>query len=136
MEWLGILFIVIAGVLNAIQTAIIAALSKGLGQVALASPVVFAVGLVFTLLLMPLMGVRLSDFRKLAEPAWWSYLGGLCGAVFILAMLSQTQKFGSGVFVAATGASPSLVSRTTRLRSLATVRGPNQALPSPNETLG
>ena len=67
-----------------------------MGQVALAAPVVFAVGLVFTLLLMPLMGVRLSDIGKLAGPPWWSYLGGLCGAVFILAMLSQTQKLGSG----------------------------------------
>ena len=102
MEWLGILFIVIAGVLNAIQTAINASLSKSLGQVALAAPVVFAVGLVFTLLLMPLMGVRLSDIGKLAGPPWWSYLGGLCGAVFILAMLSQAQKLGSGVFAAAT----------------------------------
>ena len=102
MQLWGIAFIVAAGVLNALQTAMNAQLNKSLGQPALAAPIVFLVGLTGTLVLAPILGAHVHDYVKLGKTPWWAFLGGLCGAVFIYAMLTQTQKIGAGVFVAAT----------------------------------
>ena len=102
MQWLAVIFIIVAGVLNALQTGFNAQLAKSLGQPALAAPIVFVIGLIACLAAMPFFGTRIGDYQKLATTPWWALLGGLCGAVFIYAMLTLTHKVGAGVFVAGT----------------------------------
>ena len=63
------------------------------------APIVFLIGLVRTLAVLPSMGANV-DYASLKEPPWWAFQGGLCGAVLVYAMLAQTQRIGPGVFVA------------------------------------
>ena len=99
MPWAMYGLIVAAGVLNGLQTGMNAQLNKSLGQTILAAPVVYVVGLAAMLLAAPFLGARPGDYAKIAQTPWCAFLGGLCGAVFIYAMLATTQKVGAGVFM-------------------------------------
>lgn len=98
-QWI---LIAIAGILNGLQPALNAQLNKSLGQTILAAPVVYLTGLIAIALAAPFVGVRLADYARLQETPWWAFLGGVCGAVFIYAMLSTTAKIGAGAFMAVT----------------------------------
>lgn len=102
MQWALFGMIVVAGVFNGLQTGMNSQLTKTLGNPLLAAPVVYVVGLVALLAAASWSGVKLGDYSKLGAAPWWSYLGGLGGALFIYAMLSTTQKIGAGVFTATT----------------------------------
>ncbi len=102
MQWAIYPFLILAGVLNAVQTGMNAQLNKSLGKPILAAPIVYSVGLLAMLALSPFLGAKLSGYAKLAETPWWAYLGGIGGAVFIYAMLATTQKVGAGVFTGLT----------------------------------
>jgi bacterial/archaeal transporter family-2 protein len=98
-------FVIIAGVLNGLQTGMNAQLTKSLGNPALAGPIVYGVGLIGALAVvavMPLFGVKYADYGKLAQTPWWAIAGGLAGVVFTLATLTATPKIGAGSFVAIT----------------------------------
>ena len=95
-------FIIVAGILNGLQTGMNSQLNKSLGQTILAAPIVYLAGLAAMLIAAPIMGARLGDYAKLAHTPWWAFCGGICGAVFIYAMLSTTQKVGAGVFMGLT----------------------------------
>ena len=95
-------FIIVAGILNGLQTGMNSQLTKSLGNPGLAGPVVYTVGLVAFLLALPFFGVKLSDYGKLAQTPWWAIAGGVAGAIFSLATLAATPKVGAGVFVAIT----------------------------------
>ena len=100
---LGLLaFIIVAGVLNGLQTGMNSQLTKSLGNPMLAAPVVYGVGLLAFLLAMPFFGVKLGDYGKLAHTPWWAIAGGVAGGIFTLATLTATPKVGAGVFVAVT----------------------------------
>ncbi|MGI4875957.1 MAG: DMT family transporter [Janthinobacterium lividum] len=94
--------IIVAGVLNGLQTGMNAQLNKSVGNTIMAAPIVYLAGLGAMLVAAPFLGFRFSDYSRLAATPWWAYLGGICGAVFIYAMLSSTQKVGAGVFMAIT----------------------------------
>ena len=96
------LFLIVAGVLNGMQTGMNSQLNKSLGNPILAAPIVYLVGLAAMLVAAPFLGARVGDYAKLADTPWWAFLGGLGGAVFIYAMLSTTQKVGAGVFLSLT----------------------------------
>jgi bacterial/archaeal transporter family-2 protein len=98
-------FIIVAGVLNGLQTGMNAQLTKSLGNPALAGPIVYAVGLISLLAVVavtPFFGVKLSDYGKLTQTPWWAIAGGVAGAIFTFATLAATPKVGAGVFVAVT----------------------------------
>ena len=98
-------FIIVAGILNGLQTGMNSQLTKSIGNPLLAGPIVYGVGLLGFLAAMtvvPFFGVKMSDYAKLAETPWWAIIGGLAGAMFTLATLTATPKVGAGVFVAIT----------------------------------
>ncbi len=102
MQWTLYGLILIAGILNGLQTGMNAQLNKSLGQTILAAPIVYLAGLAAMLVAAPFFGIKLGNYARLAETPWWAFLGGICGAVFIYAMLSTTQKVGAGVFMGVT----------------------------------
>lgn len=102
MQWTLYVLIIVAGVLNGLQTGMNAQLTKTVGNPLLAAPVVYVIGLVALVAAALFSGARLTDLGKLGEAPWWSYIGGLGGALFIYAMLSTTQKVGAGAFLAIT----------------------------------
>jgi transporter family-2 protein len=88
-----LLFILLGGVLLAIQAPINAFLGRTIGSPVAASCVSFvigALGLLVTLLLtrptLTLGGVR--------ELPWWAWTGGLCGAVFVTAATYVAPRLG------------------------------------------
>ena len=105
-------FIIVAGILNGLQTGMNSQLTKSLGNPGLAGPIVYSVGLLAFLIALPFFGIKLSDYGKLAHTPWWAIIGGVAGAVFTLATLAATPKVGAGVFVAVTVTTGVVVSIT------------------------
>jgi bacterial/archaeal transporter family-2 protein len=100
-----IAFIVVAGVLNGLQTGMNSQLTKSLGNPVLAGPIVYGLGFICFVIavgVMSLFGLKVGDYGKLAQTPWWAIIGGMAGAVFTLATLAATPKVGAGVFVAVT----------------------------------
>ena len=98
-------FIVVAGILNGLQTGMNSQLTKSLGNPALAGPIVYGVGLLSFLVViavLPFFGVKMADYGKLSQTPWWAIAGGVAGATFTFATLAATPKVGAGVFVAVT----------------------------------
>lgn len=99
MHLLLILFVVLAGLSNPVQSAANAGLNKALGQVVPAALVIYAVALTGLLLCAPFLGVSLRGLgSKAAAAPWWVWLGGICNLMFVLAGALATQKVGSAVF--------------------------------------
>jgi bacterial/archaeal transporter family-2 protein len=100
-----IAFIIVAGVLNGLQTGMNSQLTKSLGNPVLAGPIVYGLGFICFVVavgVMSLFGLKVGDYGKLAQTPWWAIIGGMAGAVFTLATLAATPKVGAGVFVAVT----------------------------------
>lgn len=104
MAWLGYVFVLFASGLNAVQTGCNSRLQKGTGQALLSAAVVYAVGLTG-------IGVALAVGRLVKGPGWvtaaavgrvpwWGLVGGLLGATYILAMVTQAGRVGAGTFMA------------------------------------
>jgi bacterial/archaeal transporter family-2 protein len=100
-----IAFIIVAGVLNGLQTGMNSQLTKSLGNPVLAGPIVYGLGFICFVIavgVMSMFGLKVGDYGKLAQTPWWAIIGGMAGAVFTLATLAATPKVGAGVFVAVT----------------------------------
>ena len=104
MALLGFLLVLVTSSLNAVQSACNARLQKGVAQPFLAAAWVYAVGLTG---LLATLAVALAARGRSAVPVaslsrvpWWSLPGGLLGACYILAMVTQTERLGSGTFMA------------------------------------
>jgi bacterial/archaeal transporter family-2 protein len=102
MKWLLIPFVVVSGVLNALQTGNNTQLGKSLGQPIAAAFIVYLVGLLTLAVSAPFLGFSFSAYGRLGQAPWWAWLGGLFGAVYVLAMLYVTDKVGAGTFTALT----------------------------------
>ena len=75
-------FIVVAGILNGLQTGMNSQLTKSLGNPALAGPIVYGVGLLSFLVViavLPFFGVKMADYGKLSQTPWWAIAGGVAG---------------------------------------------------------
>ena len=104
MVWLGYLFVLVASVLNAVQTGCNTRLQKGVNQPLLAAAVVYAVGLTGLLLVLgvgrAVKGPAWVPLGQLGRVPWWALIGGLLGATFILSMITQAERIGAGAFMA------------------------------------
>jgi bacterial/archaeal transporter family-2 protein len=89
-------FIVIGGILQAVSTPINGELKRSLANPWLASSVSF---LLVTFLTIAVFGVQptpLPTLEDLRRMKWWAPLGGIVGAVAVLAGLTLVQKVGVG----------------------------------------
>ena len=102
MHWLLIPFVVVSGVLNSLQTGNNTQLAKSLHQPIAAAFIIYAVGMLTLAVSAPFLGFSFSAYGRLGQAPWWAWLGGIFGAIYIIAMLYVTDKVGAGTFTALT----------------------------------
>ena len=102
MQWLLIPFVLVAGVLNALQTGTNPQLGKSLGSPIAGAFIVYLVGLATLAVSAPFLGFSFSAYSKVGQAPWWAWLGGVFGIVYVLAMFYVTKKVGAGVFTSLT----------------------------------
>ncbi len=104
MAWLGVLFVLVASSLNAVQAGCNTRLQKGVHQPLLAAAVVYVGGLAGLLVALAVgravKGPAWVPLAPLARLPWWATVGGLLGACYILAMITQADRLGAGTFMA------------------------------------
>ncbi|MCJ2045327.1 DMT family transporter [Methylobacterium sp. J-078] len=98
--WLLYGLALVAGITNAVQSGVNATLSKSLGQPFAAGIVISLMG-AMTLLVVGLILGRfalpsLSDVRAVPN---WAWMGGIMGALLILAQLYAAQQIGAAPFL-------------------------------------
>ncbi len=102
MQWLLIPFVLLTGVLNALQTGMNTKLAQTAGAPIVAGMAVYLVGFGTLAVLAPFLGGGGQSVARLGQAPWWAWLGGIGGALYIVAMLYATQKVGAGVFTGIT----------------------------------
>lgn len=101
MQFLLFPFAILAGLMNPLQAGCVATLSKALGRPVMAC----FLSVVGTLVLTLLGSLVLGQFGlggKVAAAPWWSWLGGLAGAVILISQPIVAQKIGAGPYVGMT----------------------------------
>ena len=99
MAAFGAAFVVLVGLLNAVQAGVNSVLGKQIGQFQ-AGLVVFTTSIVLFCLAGAASG-RLGwpGLDRMAGAPWWAWSGGLLGGLFVLAQLFVAQSLGSAVFM-------------------------------------
>lgn len=97
MAWFAVLFSLLAGAANPLQSAANAQLNRQLGQPFWAAVTVYATGLLGTLVL-ALLARQPASTAHPAAVSWWAWLGGLISVLSTLAGLLLVHRLGSGVF--------------------------------------
>jgi transporter family-2 protein len=98
MQWLAIVFALVAGAANPFQSATNAELKTQLTQPLWATLWVYASGLLGVLLLQAFARQPLPTAQQAAGAHWWAWTGGLISIIATMAGLMLAQKLGSGVF--------------------------------------
>lgn len=94
-----VLFAVVAGVSNPVQSGANSELLKHLHSVVVAAFTVYAFGSILLIASVPFLGFNLKGaLGGYAGAPWWAYLGGLCNVIFLLASLTIAKKLGSAAF--------------------------------------
>ena len=94
-----VLFAVVAGVSNPLQSGSNSEFLKATGAPVVSALCVYAVGTACLLACAPFLGFPVrSAMGKVAGAFWWPIIGGVCNATFLLASLLITTKLGSATF--------------------------------------
>ena len=94
-----VLFAVIAGLSNPLQSGANSQLLKITGAPVVSGLMIYIVGSVCLLACAPFLGFPLrTAVGKVAGAPWWLILGGVCNVTFLLASLLITKKLGSATF--------------------------------------
>jgi transporter family-2 protein len=95
---LGLVFL--AGVAVSLQAPINASLGHASGNTVFAAAASFLIGFVVLVFILTLRG-DYPQFHTLKQLPWWMWTGGLLGAYYVWAVLSNVQKVGVLTLVAA-----------------------------------
>lgn len=98
MNPLFLLFAVVGGMLNTVQSGANAQLRKSLDQPVLAGAAVYATGLAGLLLLLAFTHFERPSAEKLAATPWWAWFGGALSIASTMAGLMLARKLGAAVF--------------------------------------
>ncbi len=90
----------IGGVLLAMQTGMNTQLKLWTGHTLWAAVASFVVGLVLLLITCAGMRVPLPPLSGLAQAPWWSWLGGLMGALFVSMVIIVAPRLGAATMIA------------------------------------
>ena len=101
MQFLLFPFAILAGLMNPVQAGCVATLGKVLGRPVMAGFVSVIGTLVLTLMGSLVLGQFGLGGRAAAVP-WWSWLGGVAGAVILISQPVVAQKIGAGPYVGMT----------------------------------
>lgn len=93
---------ILVGVTNAVQPGMFATLQRGLEQPLLAAFIIHLVGLVTLLALVPILGIAWPASGRASGIPWWAWLGGVLGAVYVLATAYLADRLGAAVFIGVT----------------------------------
>ena len=99
-----------AGMLLPIQTGINAELRSVVGQPILAAAIQFLVGAAALIALFLIMRTPMPDLAKLWVAPWWIWVGGLCGANYIVIAILLAPRLGAATLIAVTVAGQMVVS--------------------------
>ena len=110
MQWIAIVFALIAGAANPFQSGANAALKTQLGQPLWATLWVYATGLLGVLLIQAVLRQPLPAAAQASGVAWWAWTGGLISIVATVIGLMLAQKLGSGIFTSVSITASILVS--------------------------
>jgi bacterial/archaeal transporter family-2 protein len=105
-----LLLALLAGALLPVQTGINLQLRLALGQPIVAALVSFVVGTVGLALLVTALRAPVPLDAAWARSAWWNWIGGLLGAVYIVAAIVLAPRLGAATLVAALVAGQMLAS--------------------------
>jgi transporter family-2 protein len=98
MQWIAIVFALVAGAANPFQSGSNAALKTQLGQPLWATLWVYATGLLGVLLIQAILRQPLPSGAQASAVSWWAWTGGLISIIATFTGLMLAQKLGSGVF--------------------------------------
>ncbi|AFL90182.1 hypothetical protein Terro_3974 [Terriglobus roseus DSM 18391] len=98
MQWIAIVFALVAGAANPFQSGSNAALKTQLAQPLWATLWVYATGLLGVLLLQAFLREPLPSSAQTSSVPWWAWTGGLISIIATVVGLMLAQKLGSGVF--------------------------------------
>ena len=94
-----VLFAVIAGLSNPLQSGANSQLLKITGAPVVSGLMIYIVGSACLLACAPFLGFPIrTAVGKAAAVPWWLILGGVCNVTFLLASLLITKKLGSATF--------------------------------------
>ncbi len=93
---------VFAGVLNPFLGGMNTTLSRSLGRPVWAVAATFAAAMLAILAAALVTGQRFPDPASIAKAPWWSWLGGLFAAGFVLSLTLVADKLGASVFTGVT----------------------------------
>lgn len=101
--WLCVLA-AFAGVLNPVQSGANGHLGKIIGNPFYVVLVSLSISLAFTLVMILILPLTddLSYFRRLSLAPWWSWIGGVCGAVFVLSQPLVAPRLGASMYIGIT----------------------------------
>ena len=92
------LLTIVAGVLTTVQSGSNAALNKALGQPILVARVVVAANLAVYLAMIPVLGLNWPAPERFAQTPWWAWIGGVFGALYVLAAMLFAERLGAALF--------------------------------------
>lgn len=97
MKWYGL--IILAGIVGAVQNAINPRLGKSLGHPAFAALASFTIGMLCVAVYCLLSHPRVPTAEAIRSAPWWAWLGGLCGAIYVVSVIVSVPKTGVGAMV-------------------------------------
>ena len=102
MQFLYVLFALMAGIGSTLQSGANMTLAKDLGLSCWAIVFVSLVVLIVSLTIATVGPERFPNMAALSQPPWWAWTGGLCGCLFIFVTVFVSSKLGAGMFIALT----------------------------------
>ena len=102
MQWLAIVFALLAGVANPFQSGTNAELKTQLAQPLWATMWVYGTGLIGVLLVQVFARQPLPASTHVHAVPWWAWMGGLISILATFAGLMFAQQLGAGVFTGIT----------------------------------
>lgn len=100
ITWIGFVFALVAGALISCQTGSNTQLKKGLGEPLPALIVNYIVGLTAVAIYALVRRIPVPALEQAEAAPWWSWIGGLFGAVYGLAAILLASEMGAATLTA------------------------------------
>lgn len=101
--WVLYGFVIVAGMLNALQSGANGTLGKTLQQPFLAALMIVSISATSLLIAGSVSGhLAWPESGKWSELPWWAWVGGICGATFVMSQLLVAHEIGAGPYIALT----------------------------------
>ena len=97
-----VFFVILASILNTVQSGSNAALNKAFERPFWAAICISAIGLTTVLAVALVSGQRWPSGEVFSRTPWWAWIGGVFGAVYVLSIVLAADKLGAAVFTSLT----------------------------------